>query len=111
MQVGEDLVASKTSAEVNETLRRIYEALFRKGWTQAELAARLEKSPAWMSATMNGKHSITLQTLHDIAEALGVTTASLIPVTKDQRVSFEDYIKGIVAEAIEEKLGRKGGNE
>lgn len=50
----------------------------RRGWTQADLAARL----AWTKSTVHraeaGERGIDLDELPDICEALGVTVADLL---------------------------------
>ena len=60
--------SSVTSALVGEEIRRVRREL---GWTQKQLAARLDAAPAYVSAIEAGKENLTLGSLARIADALG----------------------------------------
>lgn len=57
---------------------RIYECRLRKGWTQAELAAKACIAQANLSNIEKGKRDLTVSTLVRLAAALGVQPSELI---------------------------------
>jgi transcriptional regulator with XRE-family HTH domain len=58
---------------------RIYQLLKEKGWTQKDLAAKLEKTPSEISKWLNGDHNLTLKSLTKLEAELG---AEIIYVPK-----------------------------
>jgi ribosome-binding protein aMBF1 (putative translation factor) len=54
-----------------ELVVRIYELLEEKGWTQKDLAAKLDKSPSEISKWLSGEHNLTLRTLTRLEVELG----------------------------------------
>lgn len=59
-------------------MHRIRKVLEEKGLTQADLARRLETTPANVSRKLAGRREITLDELFDYAQALGVPAFTLI---------------------------------
>ena len=51
---------------------RIADALESKGWSQKELAAKLNKQPSEISKWLSGTHNFTIDTLSDLSQVLGV---------------------------------------
>lgn len=64
------------AAEVGQRIRAIREAL---GWTQGELAARLQRTQTAVSYWESGRRSLSLDDLVDVARALGVANSELLP--------------------------------
>lgn len=60
--------SSITSQLVGEEIRKVRSEL---GWTQKQLAERLDAAPAYVSAIEAGRENLTLGSLARIAEALG----------------------------------------
>ena len=57
--------------------KRIYELLEEKGWTQKELAEKMEKTPSEINKWLNNEHNLTLRS---IAKLEAVFETSLIEV-------------------------------
>ena len=64
------------AAEVGQRIRAIREAL---GWTQGELATRLQRTQTAVSYWESGRRSLSLDDLVDAARVLGVATSELLP--------------------------------
>ena len=60
--------SSITSERVGEEIRRVRGEL---GWTQRQLAERLDAAPAYISAIEAGRENLTLGSLARIADAFG----------------------------------------
>jgi transcriptional regulator with XRE-family HTH domain len=67
---------SENAAEVGQRIRAIREAL---GWTQGELAARLQRTQTAVSYWESGRRSLSLDDLVEVARVLGVTNSELLP--------------------------------
>ncbi len=52
---------------------RIDDALKLKGWTQKQLADKMEKRPSEVTKWLSGNHNFTLETISLIEKQLGVT--------------------------------------
>jgi transcriptional regulator with XRE-family HTH domain len=59
---------------------RVYQLLREKGWTQKDLAAKLEKTPSEISKWLSGDHNFTLKSLAKLEAELG---AEIIYVPKN----------------------------
>jgi transcriptional regulator with XRE-family HTH domain len=64
-------------------MHRIREILDRKNITQAELARRLDTTPATVSRKLKGERGMTLEELFDFAEALEVPAFQLVAGSED----------------------------
>lgn len=64
------------AAGVGQRIRAIREAL---GWTQGELAARLQHTQTAVSYWESGRRSLSLDDLVDVARVLGVANSELLP--------------------------------
>lgn len=58
---------------------RVYELMREKGWTQKDLAGKLEKTPSEISKWLNGEHNFTLRSIAKLESELG---AEIIYVPK-----------------------------
>lgn len=58
--------------------QRIIQLRTKKGWTQADLARAVEKSPQAIEKIENGRVNPTAYTLFEIAEALKVPLTELV---------------------------------
>ena len=67
---------SGNAAGVGQRIRAIRETL---GWTQGELAARLQRTQTAVSYWESGRRSLSLDDLVDVARALGVASSELLP--------------------------------
>lgn len=61
--------------------------MLRRHITGQQLAARLDKSAAWVSYRLNGQVDIKLSELEAIADALGVEITDLLPARKPTHTS------------------------
>lgn len=61
--------------------RRLYDAMIRKGWTQAELSRRSGVGPDSITNYLKYKSLPTDQLLQKLADALGCETDDLLPVS------------------------------
>lgn len=57
---------------------QIWEQLETKAMTKKELAAKLEKSPAWVTQFLSGSQHLSLRALADIAYALDLTPTLIL---------------------------------
>lgn len=64
------------AAEVGQRIRAIREA---RGWTQSELAGRLQRTQTAVSYWESGRRGLSLDDLVDVARVLGVPSADLLP--------------------------------
>lgn len=71
------------SERVAEEIRVV---MLRRRITGAQLAARLNVSPAWVSYRLSGKQAIDLNDLEAIARILAVSVQSLLPNDPAERV-------------------------
>lgn len=84
---------------IDDILRLIDVELKRRGWFRTDLAEALGRSDAWLSKIMNKKRGISIQALLDIANALNVDPASLLPGENPAELpTFEEYLKSIIDE-------------
>ena len=67
---------SGNAAGVGQRIRAIREGL---GWTQGELAARLQRTQTAVSYWESGRRALSLDDLVDVAQALGVANSELLP--------------------------------
>lgn len=79
-------ILDETPAEVRIFVRkygdivvRVHQLLREKGWTQKDLAGKLEKTPSEVSKWLNGDHNFTLRSLAKLEAELG---AEIIYVPK-----------------------------
>ncbi|MBL7798490.1 MAG: helix-turn-helix transcriptional regulator [Saprospiraceae bacterium] len=74
-----------------ELVARIYDLLEEKGWTQKDLAAKLDKSPSEISKWLSGEHNLTLRTLTRLEVELGEDLIQ-IPKTRKFQVNSTKVI-------------------
>lgn len=67
---------SRSAAAVGQRIRTIREA---RGWTQSDLASRLQRTQTAVSYWESGRRGLSLDDLVDVAQALGVASAELLP--------------------------------
>jgi transcriptional regulator with XRE-family HTH domain len=67
---------SGNAAEVGQRIRALREAV---GWTQGELATRLQRTQTAVSYWESGRRSLSLDDLVDVARILGVANSELLP--------------------------------
>jgi transcriptional regulator with XRE-family HTH domain len=58
---------------IGDTAELIWRMLVRRNMKQADLARKLNKSPAFVSQLLNGKANMTIRTLGEVMYALGAT--------------------------------------
>jgi transcriptional regulator with XRE-family HTH domain/preprotein translocase subunit SecB len=58
---------------IGDTAELIWQLLVRRDMKQADLARRLNKTPAFVSQLLNGKANMTIRTLAEVVYALGAT--------------------------------------
>ena len=58
---------------IGDTAELIWRMLVRRNMKQADLARKLNKSPAFVSQLLNGKANMTVRTLAEVVYALGAT--------------------------------------
>ena len=91
------------NSQINEILRLIDLELHKAGWKRIDLAKSLNKTESWLSNIMNKKRGLSVPTLLDIAKALKINPASLLPGSNPiEKPEFEDYIKSIVKDDLDE---------
>jgi transcriptional regulator with XRE-family HTH domain len=73
---------SENTAEVGQRIRARREAL---GWTQGELAVRLQRTQTAVSYWESGRRSLSLDDLVEVARVLGVASAELLPDGADRQ--------------------------
>jgi transcriptional regulator with XRE-family HTH domain len=93
---------SETAAWV---ARRIREARNDQGWTQAELARRMERTQAALSLWEGGKRTPGLDDLIDIASALGKELSYFFP-PEDVRQPIEMLLRGTAERVANRDLER-----
>ena len=88
-----------------ETIDEISRLATERRFNPSSFALELGYKRQWGYAFMKNEIIITLPLLMKIAKLLGVSAASLVPGegTKDQRQSFEGYVRKIVDDEIEKK--------
>src|SRR6266536_835805 len=69
-------ILSGNAADVGQRIRAIREA---RGWTQSDLAARLQRTQTAVSYWESGRRSLSLDDLVEVARVLGVPNAELLP--------------------------------
>lgn len=67
---------SENAVEVGQRIRAIREE---RGWTQTDLAARLQRTQTAVSYWESGRRGLSLDDLVEVAGILGVSTAELLP--------------------------------
>lgn len=67
---------SGNAADVGQRIRAIREA---RGWTQSDLAARLQRTQTAVSYWESGRRALSLDDLVEVARVLGVPNAELLP--------------------------------
>ena len=83
-----DVTAGQTANLSDRVAEEIRALLGRRRMSQAELARKLGTSGAWLNYRLTGKQPIDLNDLADIAGALGVAVADLLP----QHVTTRQYL-------------------
>jgi transcriptional regulator with XRE-family HTH domain len=73
---------SENTAEVGQRIRAKREAL---GWTQGELATRLQRTQTAVSYWESGRRSLSLDDLVEVARVLGVASSELLPDGSDRQ--------------------------
>lgn len=92
----------KENSNIDDVLRLIDIEAVKKGWSRRKLAQTLNKTESWLSNIMNKKRGLSLQVLLDIAKALGINPASLLPSDENKisHISLDEYIRKIVRDEI-----------
>jgi len=89
--------------KIDDVIFLINNALEGRGWKRINLAKALKISPSTLSKKMKKKRGISIQFLLDVANALGVDPASLMPSdqNKSHRLNMDNFIRTIVREELE----------
>ncbi|MBV9073305.1 MAG: helix-turn-helix transcriptional regulator [Acidobacteria bacterium] len=66
--------------------RRLREMRRRRGWSQETMAEKCGLHRTYVGAIERGERNITLDTLHNLANSLGVSAAELISKKHTKRV-------------------------
>ena len=84
--------------EIQAILVEIKRVMKEKKITQTQVANELGMSTGNISHMMQGKVTLSVATLLQIAKVLDVDPASLIPSSEDGRPkqSFEDYVRSLI---------------
>ena len=92
----------KEKSTIDDVLRLIDLEIHKRGWKRKNLVKALDKSDAWLSKIMSKKRGLSLQALLDIAKALGIDPASLLPSDENKfsHISLDEYIRKIVKQEI-----------
>ena len=93
----------KKISHIDDVLRLIDIESVKKGLkTRRQLAKALNKTESWLSYIMNKKRKLSIQTLVDIANVLGIEPASLLPSDENKipHKSLDEYIRKIVKDEI-----------
>lgn len=80
---------------VNKNLdisQQVYAHLDKKGWTQKDLAEKLDKSEAEVSKWLNGMHNLTLRSIAKIEAVLGEDVI-LTPLKAEERYKKSEFVK------------------
>lgn len=98
-----NFIMIKKFSETDSIFRLIDIELSKKGWNRKKLAQALNKTESWLSNIMNKRRGLSAQTILDIANALQINPASLLPGNNPTiKPEFEEYIKSIMKNDIEE---------
>jgi transcriptional regulator with XRE-family HTH domain len=93
-------------------LKLLAAALEKRGRNQSWLAKEVGMSDAWVSRVLSGDIEVSVKQLLDIAEALAIAPASLLPLvpikTGDggQALSFEEFCRELVRQEVEKALAK-----
>jgi transcriptional regulator with XRE-family HTH domain len=107
----------ETPAEVRIFVRkygdivvRVHQLLREKGWTQKDLARKMEKTPSEISKWLNGDHNFTLRSLAKLEAELG-TEIIYVPKRDSFHVQRSGTLKSITAKAepVSTKISFQGG--
>jgi Zn-dependent peptidase ImmA (M78 family)/transcriptional regulator with XRE-family HTH domain len=97
---------SGNAVGVGQRIRTIREA---RGWTQGELAARLQRTQTAVSYWESGRRSLSLDDLVDVAQVLGVPNSELLPdgpprqpVPALLRAVADDVDSSVLADQLEQ---------
>jgi transcriptional regulator with XRE-family HTH domain len=82
--------------------RRVRDLRFHKGWSQEELAAKAGRHWTYCGQVERGQRNVTLLTIYEFAEALGVEPTVLLAR------ELPDGVKEVAAGLKVRKGGRKG---
>jgi len=100
----DDLPDSLLAKNLTFVRKRLKEEVKRQGYTYESFALLFKKTEAWFSHMVNGYRRITIDALLEIAEKLNINPASLLPGENPGELpTFEDYIKSIIDEHMEDK--------
>lgn len=69
-----------TPSPVDGVIEEIRVAMARRRWSQRDLAKAVGEAEHWVHRRLTGKVDISLGELYRIADALGVSARSLLPV-------------------------------
>ena len=95
-----------------EVLRLLLLEVQKKGWNMTEFSKRMKRSPAWASQVFTGKKlpggkrkkiDLTVSTLLEIADVLGIRPSKLLDDTSDYTVptlSLNEYIREIIRDEL-----------
>jgi transcriptional regulator with XRE-family HTH domain len=77
---------------------RVHQLLREKGWTQKDLAEKLEKTPSEVSKWLSGEHNFTIRSLAKMEAELGAEII-YIPKRDSFHVQRSGSLKSITAKA------------
>lgn len=93
-----------------DVVEQIYAILDDRGWSQKDLAKRLEKSDAEISKWLSGMHNLTLRSLGKIEAVLGETII-LTPLKAKEKYKKIEYITFKVYDNRNKKIDNSGFSE
>ena len=91
----------KVLYKIDDVLRLIDLELYKKGWKRGDLAKALGRGDAWLSRIMSKKRNLSAQTILDIANALDIDPASLLPGHNPEiKIGFEEYLRKVIKKEL-----------
>ena len=89
---------------------RVHQLMREKGWTQKELAGKLEKTPSEISKWLSGEHNFTLRSIAKLEAELGAEII-YVPKRDSFHVQRSGSLKSIAvkAEPVSTKISFQGG--
>lgn len=89
---------------------RVYQLMREKGWSQKELAGKLEKTPSEISKWLNGEHNFTLRSIAKLEAELGAEII-YVPKRDSFHVQRSGSLKSVAAKAepVSTKISFQGG--
>lgn len=94
--------------QIDDVLRLIDLEVYKRGWKRTDLVKALNRDDSWLSKIMHKERRLSVQTILDIANILGIDPTSLLPGENPKpKADLTDFFWDSIKERLDKYLEEK----